>query len=469
MKAELRRSFLARAVELGPRWLAGRRSAELTALATEGVEALDGYFSKYLPQLILAAIVPVAVLVRVGLADPVAGLTIAATLPLVPVFGALVGKMTGAYAEQRWRALAVLSHHFLDVVSGLPTLKVFGRSKEQQALIGRVTGDYRQATMAHPAGGVPVLPRAGAGGHHVGRAGRGRGRAQPRLRAPRPPDRAPRADPGTGGVPAAAPVGRAVPRQRRRAGRRGCGHRGHRDSGPARGRSACPRPARHPRRGGQRRPPRPGPAGPRARFSALFRAGEITALAGPSGSGKSTLVDVLLGFARPSAGRVLVDGDDLAALDAETWRAQVGWVPQQPYLFPGTVAANIRLGWPDAPDDAVAVAARAAALDDLPLDRLVTERGGGLSSGQRRRVALARALLPGRPVLLLDEPTAGLDPETEERVLAALSAQAAAGRIVLIAAHHPRVIAAADRVAWLTMEEAPAPAAQTAQYEEIPA
>ena len=104
VKAELRRSFLARAVELGPRWLAGRRSAELTALATEGIEALDGYFSKYLPQLILAAIVPVAVLVRVGLADPVAGLTIAATLPLIPLFGALVGKMTGAYAEQRWRA-----------------------------------------------------------------------------------------------------------------------------------------------------------------------------------------------------------------------------------------------------------------------------------------------------------------------------------------------------------------------------
>ena len=99
VKAVLRRSFLARAVELGPRWLAGRRSAELSALATEGIEALDGYFSKYLPQLILAAIVPVAVLVRVGLADLVAGLTIAATLPLVPVFGALVGKMTGAYAS----------------------------------------------------------------------------------------------------------------------------------------------------------------------------------------------------------------------------------------------------------------------------------------------------------------------------------------------------------------------------------
>ena len=468
VKAELRRSFLARAVELGPRWLAGRRSAELTALATEGIEALDGYFSKYLPQLILAAIVPVAVLIRVGLADPVAGLTIAATLPLIPVFGALVGKMTGAYAEQRWRALAVLSHHFLDVVSGLPTLKVFGRSKEQQALIGRVTGDYRRATMATlrvaflsslvlelvatmsvalvavevglslvyghlglrtgllalilaPEAYLPL--RQSAAQFHASADGLAAADAAIAvIETPVPP---------TGDRPAPAPYFIRVEAVS----------------------------VVHPGRA------RPAPD----RFSALFRAGEITVLAGPSGSGKSTLLDVLLGFAPPSACRVLIDGDDLAALDAETWRAQVGWIPQQPYLFPGTVAANIRLGWPDAPDEEVAAAARAAALDDLPLDRLLTERGGGLSSGQRRRVALARALLPGRPVLLLDEPTAGLDPETEERVLTALSAQAAAGRIVLIAAHHPRVIAAADRVAWLTMEEAPAPAAPAAQYEEVPA
>ena len=116
VKAELRRGLLTRATQLGPRWLAGQRNAELTALATDGIEALDGYFAKYLPQLVLATVVPIAVLVRVGVADPLAGLTIAATLPLIPLFGALVGKATSKYAQQRWRALAVLSHHFLDMV-----------------------------------------------------------------------------------------------------------------------------------------------------------------------------------------------------------------------------------------------------------------------------------------------------------------------------------------------------------------
>ena len=468
VKAELRRRFLARAVELGPRWLAGRRRAELTALATEGIEALDGYFSKYLPQLILAAIVPVAVLVRVGLADPVAGLTIAATLPLVPVFGALVGKMTGAYADERWRALAVLSHHFLDVVSGLPTLKVFGRSKEQRAVIGRVTGDYRRATMGTlrvaflsslvlelvatmsvalvavevglslvyghlglrtglialilaPEAYLPL--RQAAAQFHASADGLAAADAAIEvIETPPPP---------SGTRPAHAP--RAV-----RAEAVSVVHPGR----------SCPAPDN---------------------FSALFRAGEITVLAGPSGSGKSTLIDVLLGFAQPSAGRVIIDGTGLAGLDGETWRAQVGWVPQQPFLFPGTVAANIRLGCPDATDEAVAAAARAAALDDLPLDRCVTERGGGLSSGQRRRVALARALLPGRPVLLLDEPTAGLDPHTEDRVLDTLRGQAAAGRIVVIAAHHPRVIAVADQVVRLAVDEAAVPAPDAARCEEIPA
>jgi ABC-type multidrug transport system fused ATPase/permease subunit len=145
---------------------------------------------------------------------------------------------------------------------------------------------------------------------------------------------------------------------------------------------------------------------------------------------------------------------DLAQLDSgglDWWRARVGWVPQEPTLFPGTVADNIRLGWPRAPDDAVRSAARAAALDDVPLGRLLGDLGAGLSAGQRRRVALARALLPGpdgspRPVLLLDEPTAGLDHAAEARVIATLRAQAGLGRAILVVSHHPAVLAAADEV-----------------------
>ncbi len=463
VKAELRGRLLARAAQLGPRWLAGQRNAELTALATDGIEALDGYFAKYLPQLVLATVVPIAVLVRVGWADPLAGLTIAATLPLIPLFGALVGKATGAYAQQRWRALAVLSHHFLDVVSGLPTLKVFGRAKAQREVIGEVTGDYRRATMgtlriaflsslvlelvatvsvAMVAVGVGLslvyghldlrtglialilapeayLPlRQAAAQFHA--SADGLAAADEAIAVIETADPAGMPDPAGEPVPIKAPQIIRV-------------------EGVS---------VRHPGR------PQPAPD----QVSLLARAGEITAVTGPSGAGKSTLIDVLLGFAPPSSGRVTITDRaepragarraELApttSLDLDAWRALIGWVPQEPYLFPGTVASNIRLGWPDAPDEAVRAAAHAAALDEVPLDRPVTERGGGLSAGQRRRVALARALLLDRPVLLLDEPTAGLDGETEDRVLGTLHAQAAAGKIIIIAAHHPRVIAVADK------------------------
>jgi len=468
VKAELRRRLLTRATQLGPRWLAGQhsaspapRTAELTALATDGIEALDGYFAKYLPQLVLATVVPVAVLVRVGWADPLAGLTIAATLPLIPLFGALVGKATSAYAQQRWRALAVLSHHFLDVVSGLPTLKVFGRAKAQREVIGAVTGDYRRATMSTlriaflsslvlelVATLSVAMVAVGVGlslvfGHLDLRTGLIALILAPEAYLPLR-QAAAQFHASAGGL-AAADQAIAVIETAAEAGTAGAAET-----------LTAPQIIRV-EGVSVRHPGRPEPAPDQVSF--IARAGEITAIAGPSGSGKSTLIDVLLGFARPSAGRVTITDRaepgagahraDLTALDRDAWRALIGWVPQEPYMFPGTVASNIRLGWPDAPDDAVRAAAHAAALDEVPLDRPVTERGGGLSAGQRRRVALARALLPGRPVLLLDEPTAGLDGENEERVLGTLRAQAAAGRVVLVAAHHRAVIAAADKIVRL--------------------
>jgi ABC-type multidrug transport system fused ATPase/permease subunit len=197
-----------------------------------------------------------------------------------------------------------------------------------------------------------------------------------------------------------------------------------------------------------------------AGVSLIMRPGEIVAITGPSGAGKSTLLAVILGLLEPSAGRVIVRAADGAGtnvrdLDADAWRARVAWVPQVPYLFSGSVAENVRLATPSASDEQVRAALVSVGLDDLPPDRVLGERGRGLSSGQRRRVGLARALVRRAPILLLDEPTAGLDDVAERVVLAAVRDAARGGAAVLLVAHRPGAVAEADRtvvVGWAPTE-----------------
>src|ERR1700734_4068609 len=148
VKSQLRRALTGRSLELGPVWLGGQRAGEITTLSTKGLDGLDSYFARYLPQLVLSVLVPVAVLVRVALADWVSAVVIAVTLPLIPLFAVLVGWHTKAQTRRQWRLLATLGGHFLDVVEGLPTLKVFGRAKVQEDVIAKVTEDYRSATMS---------------------------------------------------------------------------------------------------------------------------------------------------------------------------------------------------------------------------------------------------------------------------------------------------------------------------------
>lgn len=452
VKSELRGRLLERATELGPEWLSGQRTGSLVALATRGVDALDDYFSRYLPQLGLAVVVPVAVLARIVTEDWVSAAIIVGTLPLIPVFMVLIGWATQSRMDRQWRLLSRLSGHFLDVVAGLPTLKVFGRAKAQAESIRRITGEYRQATMRtlriafissfalellstlsvalvavtigmrlvhgemHLYDGLVILilaPEAYLPLRQVGTqyhaAAEGLAAAEEIfevLETPAPVS-------GTAPVPAGALAFDRVT---------------------------------------VRYPGRSGDAVTDVSFE--IAPGETVALVGPSGAGKSTLLNVLLGFVRPAEGRVRIGGADLAEVDLAQWRSRIAWVPQRPQLFAGTIAENVRLARPDADDTAVRraladVGAREF-VDALPLgaDTVLGEDGAGLSAGQRQRLALARAFLADRPVLLLDEPTAALDGATEAEVVAAVR-RLAAGRTVLLVVHRPALLGVADRVVRL--------------------
>jgi thiol reductant ABC exporter CydD subunit len=452
VKARLRGELLARPG-------AGPNGARVTLL-TRGLDAVDPFFAGYVPQLVAACVVPPVVLVRLGAADWVSAVVVAVTVPLVPVFGALVGVSTAQWTGRQWGLLRRLGGHLRDVVAGLSTLRAFGRAGHQSVVVRRLAEEHRRATMgalrvaflsslvvelvcslsvalvAVPVGlrllegrlelatGLLVLllapevyaplralgSRFHASAEGVAVAGEVFGVLDAPCRAAAGGSRAVTRR-AAGGVPEVVLEEVTV---------------------------------RYP---GAERPALAG-------VSLRVAPGERVAVTGPSGAGKSTLLAVVAGLVTPESGRVLVDGVPLEELDVAQWRSRLGWVPQRPHLFAASVADNIRLGVPDADDARVRAAARAAGaeefIDALPegLATVLGEGGAGLSAGQRQRLAVARAWLTQAPVMLWDEPTARLDVRSEG-VLVQAARRLLEGRSAVMVVHRPALLGAADRVVRL--------------------
>jgi thiol reductant ABC exporter CydD subunit len=450
--SQLRLDLVETRLRHSPTALDGAESAELATAAVSGVDALDITFARYLPNLVTALVVPVAVLALVVSIDPLAAGVMVLTLPLVPIFMWLVGRYTEHRARARWRAMSVLANHFLDVVRGLPTLRAFNRGQAQVERIVAVSDEYRRASMGTLRAAFlsgAVLELAATLGIALVAVVVGVSLAE-----------------GNVGFEAALTVLVLTPELylplRNLAAQFHASADGAAVAGRmldlaegatvASGGALAPDPAAAPitfERVSFRYP-----AGDRDALAGVdleLRPGETVAFVGASGGGKSTLAALLLRFAGPTSGRILVATDDLAALDAAGWRRSIAYVPQRPTLFRGTIADNIRLGDASADDAGVRQAALLAGAHDfvsaLPdgYATLVGDGGRTLSTGERRRIALARAFLRDARLVILDEPTADLDEASAELVRAAIE-RLRVGRTVLLMAHRPELAALADRV-----------------------
>ena len=455
--SQLRLGLVERRVRRHPVALDGAEAGEIVAASVQGIDGLEAYFARYLPQVVLACVVPLVVLAWVGAVDVESALVMLLTLPLVPVFMWLIGRYTESRTRERWQALRLLSTHFLDVVRGLPTLRAFNRGRAQAATIADVGERYRRATMRT----LRVSFLSGSVLELAATLGVALVAVTVGVRL---------ADGGLG-LQAGLTVLVLAPELYLPLRQLGVQYHASADGvavadrifalldapsgAPAGGRLPAPSPATAPVR-----LERVSFAYPARRGLVLdeldleLGPGETVALVGASGAGKSTVAALLLGLLSPSGGRISVGDVDLAECDPASWRRRLAWVPQRPAILRGTVADNIRIGDSSASDAPVHEAARLAGAHEfvkaLPrgYETVVGDGGRPLSAGESRRIALARAFLRDAPLVLLDEPTADLDPASAELVAQAID-RLRAGRTMLLIAHRPELARRADRLVRL--------------------
>jgi thiol reductant ABC exporter CydD subunit len=454
--AELRSRLVRHLLRERPGALSEERSGELAAAAVQGVDSLEAYYARYLPQAVLAALTPLAVLAWAVPRDWEAAAILAVTAPLVPVFMVLIGRLAEGATRRRWQRLTRLSARFLDLVGGLETLRANGRAEAQAASIAKAGESYRRETMATLRIGflsALVLELLAMIGVALVAATVGIQLAE-----------------GSLGLTAGLTVLILAPEVYMPLRRLGAEFHASADAMAA-AEAIFEVLDRSPAvvAGARRSAPDPA-AAPVALRGVTFThpgrevvlegvdlelsPGETVALVGPSGGGKSTLLSLLLRLAEPDAGTIACGGVDLREVDLDAWRRRLAWVPQRPTIFAGTVAENIALGRPEASRPEIERAAHEAmlapVLELLPdgLDTRVGEGARRLSAGQAQRVGLARAFLLDAPLVLLDEPTAHLDESTEREVVAAID-RLCIGRTALIVAHREAAVHGADRVVEL--------------------
>ncbi|MGD8406009.1 MAG: thiol reductant ABC exporter subunit CydD, partial [Anaerolineales bacterium] len=476
VKTDLRERLFAHIQALGPAYTQRERTGDLTTAAVEGIEALDAYFSQYLPQLVITFLVPLSILVFVFPLDLLSGIILLLTAPLIPFFMILIGKGAEIVTNRQYDTLSLLSAHFLDSLQGLTTLKIFGQSKAHTKSIARVNDQFRERTMAVlritflSALVLELLTTLSTAVIAV--------EIGLRLLYARMEFRE------AFFLLILAPEFYLPLRM--------LGARFH--AGMA-GTSAAKRvfeildtPTENRKMGIRNRTSNHQTTIPDSRISSIelsnvsftypeettpaldiinlqIQSGQHIALVGPSGAGKSTLINLLLGFIHPTEGSISFNTNianntkhannqlenSQHLLNLWSSRFEIAWVPQNPYLFHDTLAANIRFGNPDATNEQVIEAARAAHLHEfinsLPekYETVIGEGGARLSSGQAQRLAIARAFLKDAPILILDEPTSSLDPETES-LLEESTRQLMQGKMVITIAHRLNTVFQADKI-----------------------
>jgi ATP-binding cassette subfamily C protein CydD len=457
VKSEMRRRLFAQVLRLGPSFCRQERTGELVATLNEGIERLDAYVSRYLPQIALSAIIPALIIIFIWPIDWPSAALLLITGPVIPLMMVLVGSYSEKHIQRQWTALSRLSAHFLDTIQGMATLKLFGRSRAEQARITSVSEEFRERTMkvlryAFLSGAVLEFMIAIAIGlvavvlgvrllnrsipfeqaflvlllapefyrplrelgtqHHAGMEGRAAGRRMIEiLETPQTPQ----------------------PQESQ-------------ESRPAAPLTIECRDLTFTYPGSEQ------PALRQVNLTLL--ANTCTALIGRSGAGKSTLVNLLMRFNEADSGTITANGVPLGALSPDDWREYVALVPQRPYLFSGSVRANIQLARPEASIEEVERAAELAGAADfikaLPrgYETEVGEQGARLSAGQAQRIAIARSFLKDAPLLILDEPTSSLDAESEALIAQALKLLMR-NRTVLVIAHRSTTLSSADQVVVL--------------------